>query len=188
MVTDARLPSPDVRFDDDEVDTQGQTRISILGQEPGRRPTQLHALAMVNRLLADPEVTLRPEAHLHDDQVRGRTRVGRHEIEFAATDMDVPGQDAPSRRGQAVSDQRLGGVAGHLCRCPCAVRRCRAIHADDAATRLFAGTRAPLHSGLSRASDAQRLRVDGGEIEPIKHGVVGHDRDPLAVQQRVRGW
>lgn len=185
MVTDARLPSPDVRFDDDEVDTQGQARVSIIGDQTICGLPQVHPLSMARRLLDDPEVTLRSEAHLHDDQVRGRTRVGRHEIEFAATDMDVPGQDAPSRRGQAGSDQRLGGVAGRLCRCPCAVRRCRTIHAGDAATRLFAGTHAPLHSGLSGASDAHRLRVDGGQIEHIQHGVVGHDRDQLALEQLV---
>ncbi len=65
---------------------------------------------MVDRLLGQPITATRAPAHLDDYQRGWRTRVDRHEIEFVATDMDVPGQDGPTSFRESRGDQRFGGI------------------------------------------------------------------------------
>ena len=107
------------RFHGDQVDHDRQSRDrpsvgqAILEQSTDRRP-QVGSLAMVERLLGEPEVASAAPADLDDDQARRRTRVDRHEIELVATDVDVPGQDGPAFLAQPSSDQLLGGVTRQL--------------------------------------------------------------------------
>lgn len=66
---------------------------------------------MIERFLGHAEVAPSPPADLDDHQHRRRTRVGRHDVELVATDMDVPGEDGPARRGQTIGYERFGGIA-----------------------------------------------------------------------------
>ena len=65
---------------------------------------------MVDGFLGQTEVSPCPPAHLDDDERGGRTRVDRHEIEFVATDMDVPGQDGPTSFREPRRDELFGGI------------------------------------------------------------------------------
>jgi hypothetical protein len=69
---------------------------------------------MVDGLLGQAETSARAPAHLDDDERGGRTRVDRHEIEFVATDMDVPGEDGPARRAEMIGNERFGGITHQL--------------------------------------------------------------------------
>jgi hypothetical protein len=121
-------------LDDDEVEPQRQTgeRFAIgelaAVKQPVGRGTDPRPLAVIDGLLGQPERPIRPPAYLDDDE-RGRgARVDRHEIEFVATDMDVPGQDGPSDGVEVRRDQRLGGITGLLRRGPSRPER-RILHA-----------------------------------------------------------
>jgi hypothetical protein len=117
MVPDA-IPG----FDDDQVEPERQSwhRRAIRQDAPIEQPVgggpHANALAMINGLLGQAEVPAGPPADLHDHQRRGRTWVDRDEVELVATHVDVPGKDRPAGVRESCSDERLGGIAGLLCR------------------------------------------------------------------------
>lgn len=88
---------------------------------------------MIDGLLGKPERARLPPADLDDDECRRRTRVDRHEVELEAADMDVPGQNGPTRSHETDQDQRFGGVTCLLSSGP-SRRDDRAIHAAMMAT------------------------------------------------------
>ena len=112
-------PIPGLHDDQVEPERQPRHRRSIRQdasiEQPVRGRPDTDTLAMVDRLLGQPEVPAGPPADLDDDQGRGRTRVDRDEVELVATDVDVPGQDGPAGVRESRSDERLGGIAGLLC-------------------------------------------------------------------------
>lgn len=116
MVADPRSRAgANVRFHGDEVNPDGQSRRgasigqAVLDQPPDGRP-KVAALAMIECLLGEAEVTPAPPADLDDDEGRRWARVDRHEIELVATDMDVPGHDGPTSFCEPRGDQRFGGI------------------------------------------------------------------------------
>ena len=124
MVPNPRLPSPMTRFHDDEVESQRQPRNRTasrrhapIQQAVGGGPHP-DALAMIDRLLGQPEVAASSPADFDDHERRRRTRVDRHEVELVTTDMDVPGQDGPTGIREPDGDQRLGGITRLLGRRP----------------------------------------------------------------------
>ena len=138
-------------LDGDQVDPDMESRESlavgqaVLEQSADGR-AQVAALAVVERLLGEPEVAPAAPADLDDDQDRRRTRVDRHEIELMATDMDVPGQDGPARFAQSCGNELLSGVTRQLSSCPTG---CGAstVHAVDDPTRPSPPGRPDLRGG-----------------------------------------
>jgi hypothetical protein len=124
MVADSRQRArPCTGFDDDEIDAHGQARRrgSVRQadlQQPADRSANVAALAVIERLLRQAEGALTAPADLDDHECRWRTRVDRHDIELVATDMDVPGEDGPSRCDQTRTDEGLSGVTRLLRRRP----------------------------------------------------------------------
>jgi hypothetical protein len=117
MVPHPRLPSPDPRLDDNEIETQRQPwngtaiwRHATIQQAVGGSPHP-HALSVIDGLLRQAEVAVGAPANLHDDEGARRSRVNAYEIQFEAADADVSGQDRPARGDQSVGDLRLRGVA-----------------------------------------------------------------------------
>ena len=118
------MPHTVVRLDDDEVEPQRQPWDWLAAwkgpaiEEAVRRCPDPRPLPMVDGLLGQAEAPAGAPADLDDDKRRGRTRVDRHEIEFMATDMDVPGQDGPTSFREPRRDQRFGGITRLLGRRP----------------------------------------------------------------------
>jgi RecB family exonuclease len=88
-------------FDDDEIDADRQRRQrdsvwQAVLEKPANRRAEMAALAVVERLLREPEVSATSPADLDDHERRRRSRVDRHEVKFVTTDMDVPGEDGPA--------------------------------------------------------------------------------------------
>jgi hypothetical protein len=135
MMPDPRVPSPFAWLDDHQIEPDREPGDrSPAGQDaqieqPIRGQLHPRALAVIDRLLADPEAARRPPTHFHDDERARRTRVDRHEIELVATDMDVPGQDGPTSLQQPDDDERFGGVTCLLRQRPCRGGD-RTFHAD----------------------------------------------------------
>ena len=120
MVSDAWFSARQVGLDGNDVETQRKRRNRRPIRERDaveqrvRRTAQVPSLAVVDRLLSQPEVAAASPADLHDHEHRRRTRVDRHEVELVATDMDVPGQDGPAQVAQPRTDEGLGGVTREL--------------------------------------------------------------------------
>ncbi len=131
-----RIPSRPAGLDCDEVEPKRQARHGrAVGKrahihQPVRPSPKAAALAVVDGLLRETEIAACAPTDLDDHQLAGRTRVDRHEIEFEAADMDIPGQDGPAESDDAFQDQRFGGITRLLGRGP---RRSggRAIQAPD---------------------------------------------------------
>ena len=107
------------RFDDDEIDADGEARHrraawQPIGQEATDSRAQVAPLATIEGLFRQAEVAPSSPADFDDHQAGRRARVDRHEVKLVATDMDVPGQDGPARFRQPRSDERLGGVTREL--------------------------------------------------------------------------
>ena len=120
MMADPWLRAVVARFDHHEVEPEGQGRDrAAVGHRPpieqavGRLP-DAGAFAVIDGFLRQAEPAGAPPADLDDDEGSGRARVDRHEIEFVAADMDVPGQDGPARVAQPGTDEGLGGVTREL--------------------------------------------------------------------------
>ena len=111
---------------------------------------------MVDRLLGQTESATRPPADLDHDERRGRTRVDRHEIEFVATDMDVPGQDGPTSFRESRRDELFGGITrllGRRSRRVAGSIRHAGIVAGGTYRRLMKD--APIQAGAVNSSDAR---------------------------------
>src|SRR5262249_32051684 len=79
-----------------------------------RRRSNTDTFAMVDGLLGQTEVALRPPANLDHDEGGWRTRVDRDEVDLIPADVDVPAQDRPARTLEAFGDERLRGIARPL--------------------------------------------------------------------------
>lgn len=120
MVTNPKIiASQNSRFDDDEVDAEGRarkgdsTRQAIL-EESADCGTQVGALAMVDRLLHEPERPRCSPADLHDHELHRWTRVDGDDVELAPSDADVPSEDGPAKVDEPGDDRRLGIIAARL--------------------------------------------------------------------------
>jgi hypothetical protein len=115
------MTHPSLGLDDHEIEPQwesrngGTIRKSPTIEEAKRRRPHPRPFAVIDGLLGQAVSAAGAPTHLDDDQRGRRTRVDRHEIEFVATDMDVPGQDGPTQVPETRSDECLGGIAGPLC-------------------------------------------------------------------------
>ncbi len=185
MVPHPRLPSPDTRLDDDEVESQRQPwnrtaiwRHATIQQAVGGSPHP-HALAMIDGLLRQAEVADPAPANLDDHQRRRRPRVDRYEIELVTTDMDVPGQDGPAGFRETRGDEPFGGITrllGNRSRRFTGLLGHRAM--VPAGTYLAVGGLGP--STRPRKPSTRRRQFQRLEIERVEHRVVGHDRHELA--------
>jgi hypothetical protein len=156
--------------------TTGQ-QTAIQKPECGR--SHADPLAMIDRLLGEPIVADRAPANLDDHQGRGRSWIDRDKIKLEATDMDVSRQDGPTGRREPVGDQRFCRVTRLLGRRPCWLLVRSVGHARIVVIGTYP---ARIHSpdGSGRCTELQRL-----EIERVEHGVISHDRDELAGEERV---
>ncbi len=121
MMPNARRCADAVRrLDDDEVHShregrQGRTvRQSGQKEQAPNRRTHMRTLAMVERLLGEPERARPAPANLHDHELGGRPPIDRDQVQLGVSHADVPGEDEPARLAQPVGDQLLGRVAGTL--------------------------------------------------------------------------
>jgi hypothetical protein len=179
MVADPWLLSPMAGFHHDEVEAHRQSgQVLPLEQAVGCL-TDAHPLAVVDRFLWQAEIPAAAPADLDDHERDRRTRVGRHDVEFSAADMDVPGQDGPSDRREMRGDQRFGGIARLLGRGPHRVDRIETVHAPKRRTGPSPEGRGGLHRDLSTAHLEER------QILSIERRVVCHDRDEFTLEQRV---
>jgi len=180
------MPKPVARLDDDEIEAQRQARDGLavwkraaIHQSVCGGP-HARALAVVDRLLWQAEAATSAPADLYDHERGGRTRVDRHEIEFVATDMDVPGQDGPTSFRESRRDELFGRITRPLGRRP------RRVAGSVRHTGIVAvGTYRPL-MGDAPADSRGRRQLQRGEIECVEHRVVGHDRHELTGEQLVR--
>ena len=165
-MADRRRAVPGGRFDDDEIEPERKVRQRVAARQAAAldeavgRPMQAATLAMVDRLLGEPEGPAPSPADLDDHELRGRTRVDRHEDELMATDMDVPGEDSPAGRDQAAGDEHLGGIT-RLLRCrPDSIGRW-AGHGADRRRRTSPGAHAVLHHACTTLRPAITRDVAG---------------------------
>jgi len=156
VVSDPGISSPVTRLEDHEIESQLQPRDGTTVRQRAAikqtvpRLADAGAFAVIDRLLSEAEPTRASPAHLDDHERGGRTRVDRHEIEFVAADMDVPGQDGPTGIDQSSQDQRFGGVTRQLGRGPGPAGRRSAIHAPKTDHSLSSGPHPGMHHALSR--------------------------------------
>ncbi len=173
----AVMPDPLPGLHDHEIEAEREVReVGPIGQpatieqavsggaDPG-------TLTVIDGLLRQPERTTGPPADLDDDKGRRGARVDRHEIELAAADMDVPGQDQPASSREPIRDESLGGITRQLGDGTVQIAG-PVIHAG-----MVAATTYPPRIGSDRRADLQRF-----EVERIEHRVVGHDRHEFARQ------
>jgi hypothetical protein len=105
------------RVDGDEVDPQWEPRQwSSVGEVPGlqerrERPSHRLSLAVVEALLRQPEVPPAAPSHLDHDELRGRARVDRDDVELTTPHAQIPAERLPALCGEAFRDQLLGLVA-----------------------------------------------------------------------------
>lgn len=128
MMAERRVAAGVAWLHGDQVEPDGELREgrsvrkpSELDEGPGRGPDAA-TLAVVDGFLAGPVFPRPPAPHLDNHELPWRARVDRHEIELAATDMDVPGKDCPAGGSEPVRHERLGSVAEELCLGPVAIR------------------------------------------------------------------
>ncbi len=110
---------PCPRLDDHEIHSDrqswdGHPAWQAVLEQAADSGAEMAALAVVECLLREAEVTPAPPADLDDHEHRRRARVDRHEVELVATDMDVPGQDGPAQVAQPRTYEGLGGVTRDL--------------------------------------------------------------------------
>ena len=65
----------------------------------------MRPLSVIHGLLGQAESARGSPADLDDHQRGWRTRIDRHEIQFVAADMDVPGQNGPTTCQEPDQDQ-----------------------------------------------------------------------------------
>ena len=110
------MTHPSLGLDDHEIEPQwesgngGTIRKSPTIEEAKRRRPHPRPFAVIDGLLGQAVSAAGAPTHLDDDQRGRRTRVDRHEIEFVATDMDVPGQDGPTSFHESRGDELFGGI------------------------------------------------------------------------------
>lgn len=111
------VADPVARLHHDEIEAQGQARqrrtirkLAAL-QQPVRSRPNTPSLPVIDGLLGQPEVAVRPPADLDGDQGAGRAWVDGDQVELVPAHVDVPGQDRPAGRRQPVGDEGLGVVA-----------------------------------------------------------------------------
>src|SRR5919204_2491852 len=75
------------------------------------RATERAPLSPIDRLLGEPKVTAAATADLDDHDRAGRPRIDRDQIEFIATDADVPPEDRPASGDERIDDEPLRLVA-----------------------------------------------------------------------------
>lgn len=140
MTEARRIPRTGRWFDRDQVDADGQRRQrrpirkDAGSQQPGDRSAQMASLAPVERLLRQAEPAIPAPAHLDHHERRRRSRIDRHEVELAAAHADPTPEDRPAVSRERTTHGGFGVVAGPL------LRRPRAGHADDGATRRSSAT------------------------------------------------
>lgn len=182
MVADDRLPSPHTGFHHDEVEPQRQMRQPTAVEQGEGSLAQARLFATVHGLLRQAKVAPSAPPDLHDHEHRGRARVGRHEIEFVATDMDVPGQDGPAGVDESGGDQRFSGVTRLLCGSPTGIEPWRIIHGSHHGPGRLPGTLLQMHSHSIEQREIQR--VEGCRID--------HHRNEFPFQERMGrrrcGW
>jgi hypothetical protein len=117
MVPDQRFAATRIGFDDDKVEAERERRHHrAVGQrgavdQPVACPMEKAPLAMVDRLLREPEIAPPAPTNLDDHEGPGRARVGRHEVDLVTADMDVPGKNGPASRDQPIGRERFGGIS-----------------------------------------------------------------------------
>ena len=107
------------RFDDHEINPDRMRRQrdaarQAVGKEPSDRRSQMRSLAVIERLLRQPEVAAGTPANLDDHELRWRAAVDRHDVQLAPTDPNVPAKDRPARPDEAIGHEVLRGIAGPL--------------------------------------------------------------------------
>lgn len=175
MVADDRLPSPPTGFHHDKVEPQRKMRQPTAVDQGEGRLAQPCLFATVHRLLSQAKVAPSAPPDLHDHEHRGRARVGRHEIEFVATDMDVPGQDGPAGVDESGGDQRFGGVTRLLGGSPTGIEPWRIIHGSHDGPGRLPGTLLRMHSHS----------IEHREIPRVEGCRIGNDRNEFPLHQRV---
>jgi len=114
------MSQPFPGLDDDQVEPDRQRRQRGPVREPSglaqgeAGPVQPRALAMVDGLLRQAEVTTSAPPDLDDHDRRRRTRIDRDEVNLRVTDMHMHPEDAPAERGEVRGDPSLGTVTGFL--------------------------------------------------------------------------
>ena len=108
------------RLDDDQVQPQRKRRDrgaigkdAVLAERLGG-PSKPDPLAHVHRLLRCTEGPIRPRPHFHDHETLGWRKVDRDNIEFGAAHPNLPPENSPTPRNQAVHHELLGRVADPL--------------------------------------------------------------------------
>ena len=156
---------------------------------------------MIDRLLGKAEPPRASPSDLDDHERGRRTRVDRHDIEFVAADMDVPGQDGPTGLDQSSQDQRFRGITRQLGRGPRPIGRWH-VHGDrlaldphPARIRDFTATLRGELPATEPAIVAERRRGPSGrrhlerrQVDQVECRVVGHDRHELAFEQLMGRW
>jgi hypothetical protein len=114
------VPDPTAGLDDNQVEPQGQVRERYaIGQcaaveQAVRGGADSKTLAGVNGLLGESEGTIGAPANLDRHERTRRTWIDGDQVELVPTDMDVPAEDRPAGRHQAIRDLLFGGVTQPL--------------------------------------------------------------------------
>ena len=108
------------RLDDDQVQPQRKRRDrgaigknTVLAERLGG-PSKPDPLAHVHGLLGCTEGPVRPRPHFDDHEALGWRKVDGDNIEFGAANPNLPPEDSPTARDQAVDHELLGRVADPL--------------------------------------------------------------------------
>ena len=108
------------RFDDDQVESQGQAwhrrtvRERSALEEPVRSGPDSTALPSVHRLLGQTECSVGPPTHLQGHQHAGRAGVDRDQVELVPANVHVPTEDRPASGDKPLGNELLGGVSQPL--------------------------------------------------------------------------
>lgn len=175
MVADDRVPSPLTGLDDDNIETQWQVRHPASVEQGEGGLAQPRLFATIHGLLRQAEVAPSAPPDFHDHEHGWRAWVGRHEIEFVATDMDVPGQDGPASVDESGGDQRFGGVTRLLCGSPTGIESWRIVHGSHHGPGRLPGALLRMHSHS----------IEHREIQRIEGCRIDHYRNEFSFQQRV---
>jgi hypothetical protein len=111
-------------LDHDEVEPKRKVRErASVGQdteitERERRPMESGALASVDGLLGEAEVTARPPPDFDNDERPGRTGVHREQVDLGASHANLPCEDSPAHRREVPGDLGLRRISGALGRGP----------------------------------------------------------------------
>ena len=120
MTYTCRISGTVGRLDDDQIQPKRKRRDDgAIGQDPVLTerlggPSKPDPLAHVHRLLRCTEGPVRPRPHFHDHETLGWRKVDGDNIEFGAAHPNLPPEDSPTPRNQAVDHELLGRVADPL--------------------------------------------------------------------------